>query len=306
MSDHSFRFGGIARLYGKTGLERLGAAHVLVVGLGGVGSWTVEALARSGVGALTLVDLDEVCVSNVNRQLPALDSTLGRAKAEVLAERVRGIHPGCRVVPLLEFFTEESAGRLLHSPVPGMEPGAAGKTLPDFVVDAIDSVQNKCRLIALCREKGIPIVSCGGAGGRRDATQVRVVDLSRATNDRLLSDVRKRLRQAHGFPRGEKKFGVDCVWSSEPPVFPQEDGSVCAAAEVVAGPGESRRLNCDRGYGSATFVTGTFGFVAAGVVVRRIAEGITPPEWIPADRPCDGARQGARQEACSASPAGTE
>jgi tRNA A37 threonylcarbamoyladenosine dehydratase len=271
MSDFGFRFGGIARLYGATGLARLRAARVLVVGLGGVGSWTVEALARSGVGALTLVDLDEICVSNVNRQLPALDGTIGRAKAEVLAERVRGINPDGHVRTQLEFFTEDSAERLLGPETNGGKP-------PDFVVDAIDSVANKCRLIALCRAKGVPLVSCGGAGGRRDATQVRVVDLARATNDRLLSEVRKRLRQQHGFPRGDKKFGVDCVWTAEPPVFPQGDGSVCAASEAPAEPGESRRLNCDQGFGSATFVTGTFGFVAAGVVVRRIADGAVGPE----------------------------
>lgn len=269
MSDYDFRFGGIARLYGAAGLARLRAAHVLVVGLGGVGSWTVEALARSGVGALTLVDLDEVCVSNVNRQLPALDVTVGRAKAEVLAERVRGINPECRVTVRLEFFTEETAEALLTPKF-------------DHVVDAIDSVANKCRLIALCRAKQLPLVCCGGAGGRRDATQVRVIDLAQVTHDPLISGTRKRLRQMHGFPRGEKKFGVDCVCSAEPPVFPRRDGTVCATAEVPAesgAPGQTgHRLNCDWGFGSATFVTGTFGFVAAGVAVRRIAEQSQPLE----------------------------
>ena len=208
MSDFGFRFGGLARLYGAAGLARLRAAQVLVVGLGGVGSWTVEALARSGVGVLTLVDLDDICVSNVNRQLPALDGTIGRAKAEVLAERVRGINPECRVEARVEFFTEDSAERLLQRGAGGGERGRADRLTPDFVVDAIDSVANKCRLIALCRAQGIPLVSCGGAGGRRDATQVRVVDLARTTHDRLLSEVRKRLRQAHGFPREGKKFGA--------------------------------------------------------------------------------------------------
>ena len=260
MSDFEFRFGGLARLYGAAGLARLRAAHVLVVGVGGVGSWTVEALARSGIGALTLVDLDEVCVSNVNRQLPALDGNIGRSKVEVLAERVRAINPECRVDARVEFFTEESAGTLL-APRYG------------HVVDAIDSVANKCRLIALCRTRGLPLVVCGGAGGRRDATQVRVVDLARSAHDRLLSEVRKRLRQEHGFPRGEQKFGVDCICSAEPPVFPHRDGTVCATAEAQAEGSEGgHRLNCDWGFGSATFVTGTFGFVAAGVAVRRIAE----------------------------------
>lgn len=272
--DFPFRFGGIARLYGAAGLERLRAAHVMVVGVGGVGSWVVEALARSGVGALTLVDLDEVCVSNINRQLPALDDTVGRAKVEVLAERVRGIHPGCRVTPRLEFFTEDSAERLLgadatpRSKVEGPKPAP-----PDYVVDAIDAVANKCRLIALCRARNFPLIVCGGAGGRRDPTRIHVTDLARATHDRLLSEVRKRLRQEHGFPRGERKFGVECVCSTEPPVFPQPDGTVCPVGVAPAKPGESRRLNCDWGFGSATPVTGAFGFVAAARVVAKLALG---------------------------------
>ncbi len=258
--DYEFRFGGIARLYGLAGLQRLRTAHVMVVGVGGVGSWVVEALARSGVGALTLVDLDEVCVSNVNRQLPALDGTIGRPKVEVLAERVRAINPECRVQALMEFFTESSAERLLGQTDPKL----------DFVVDAIDAITNKCRLIDLCHARQLPVIVCGGAGGRRDPTQIRVNDLARATHDRLLSEVRKRLRQEHGFPREGKLFGVDCVCSAEVPVFPQKDGSVCPAADAPAEPGESRRLNCDWGFGSATHVTGAFGFAAAATVVDRL------------------------------------
>ncbi len=263
MSDYDFRFGGIARLYGREGLTRLRAAHVIVVGIGGVGSWVVEALARSGVGALTLVDLDEACVSNVNRQLHALDGAIGRAKADLMAERARAIQPECRVASLLEFFTADNAQRLL-----GLD-GSSPK--PAFVVDAIDNVANKVLLLALCKANGIPVVTCGGAGGRRDATQVRVADATQVTHDRLITEVRKRLRQEHGFPREGKKFGIDAVFSAEPQVFPQEDGSVCAN-RVEARDGESLRLNCDWGFGSATFVTGTFGFAAAGVVVRKIAD----------------------------------
>lgn len=258
--DYEFRFGGIARLYGQAGLQRLRTAHVMVVGVGGVGSWVVEALARSGVGALTLVDLDEVCVSNVNRQLPALDGTIGQPKVEVLAQRVRAINPECRVQPLMEFFTESSAERLLGLTDPKL----------NFVVDAIDAITNKCRLIALCHARQLPVIVCGGAGGRRDPTQIRRTDLSLATHDRLLSEVRKRLRQEHGFPRDGKKFGVECICSAEIPVFPQKDGTVCPAAEAEAKPGESRRLNCDWGFGSATHVTGAFGFAAAAAVVSRL------------------------------------
>jgi tRNA threonylcarbamoyladenosine dehydratase len=258
------RFAGLARLYGQEALERLRRAHVLVVGVGGVGSWTVEALARSGVGALTLADLDDLCVSNINRQLPALDATVGRPKVEVLAERIAGINPACRVAARAEFFDEHTAESLLNP-------------APDLVVDAIDNVANKVRLIALCRARRIPLVVCGAAGGRRDPTAVRVTDLARVTHDRLLSEVRKRLRREHGFPRDDRKFGVPCVASAEPPVFPQPDGSVCGT-RAAAADGESLRLNCDAGYGSATFVTGTFGFAAAAEAVRQLtAEASSAP-----------------------------
>ncbi|MFA6544820.1 MAG: tRNA threonylcarbamoyladenosine dehydratase [Limisphaerales bacterium] len=253
MSDE--RFGGIARLVGAAGLQQLRAAHVCVVGIGGVGSWTVEALARSGIGALTLIDLDEVCVTNVNRQLHALDGTVGRAKVEVMAERVRLINPECRVTPVAEFFTEQSAQRLLAPRF-------------DCVVDAIDAVANKCRLLSLCDARKLPVIACGAAGGRLDATAVRVADLADVTHDRLLAEVRKRLRKEHGFPPTGKRLGIACVFSPEAPVAPAP--ADCASA---VGEPESPRLNCEWGYGSATFVTGTFGFAAAGWVVRKIAAG---------------------------------
>ncbi len=256
MSDYEFRFGGIGRLFGTEGLQRLRAAHVCVVGIGGVGSWAVEALARSGVGALTLVDLDEICVSNVNRQLHALDGAIGDAKVDAMAGRVRAIHAGCRVTAVPDFFTDANAAALLA-------------TRFDCVIDAIDNVPNKCRLIVECRAQQIPVVSCGAAGGRRDATKVRVADLAFTAHDRLLAKLRDELRKHFGFPRGANEFGVDCVYSAESPVFPKCDGSVGGRRE--AGP--ALKLNCESGFGSATFVTGAFGFVAAGVVVRRIATG---------------------------------
>ncbi len=264
MSDFDFRFGGIGRLFGANGLARLRAAHVCTIGLGGVGSWAVEALARSGVGHLTLVDLDEVCVSNVNRQLHALNADIGRAKTEVMAERVRGINPECAVHPATEFFTATNADALLSARF-------------DFVVDAIDSLANKCLLIARCRDKGIPIVTCGGAGGRRDPTSVRVADLAFTTHDRLLQKTRDVLRKEFHFPRGGKELGVDAVYSPESPVYPARDGSVCARREANA-DGKSLRLNCDSGFGTAAFVTGTFGFVAAAHVVRKITEAIPREE----------------------------
>lgn len=254
-ADASARFGGIARLYGPGTLEKLAAAHVCVVGLGGVGSWAVEALARSGVGALTLVDLDDVCVTNINRQLPALDDTIGRPKVHVLAGRVRAINPACRVDARDEFFTAATADPLF----------AAARY--DHVVDAIDSLSNKSLLIARCRESGIPIVTCGAAGGRRDPTQVRVDDLAFSHRDQLLRYVRKRLRARYGFSRDEKQpFGVAAVFSPERPVYVWRDGSVCHDPEGDT----DTAINCESGLGTAAFVTGAFGFAAAAVVVNAL------------------------------------
>ena len=252
------RFGGVARLWGRSGLERLRSAHVCVIGVGGVGSWTVEGLARSGVGSLTLIDLDDVCITNVNRQLPALDGAIGRPKVEVLAERVRAINPECRVDAVTEFFTESSAQRLLAAPY-------------TFVVDAIDNMTNKARLIAACRDRRLRCLTVGAAGGRRDFSQIRVGDLGEAENDLLLRQVRKKLRRdfsyAHGEQRGRMHFGVRCVWSGERPIFPWADGTCASTPE----PGSDVTMDCENGFGTAVFVTGTFGLAAAGEVVRVIA-----------------------------------
>jgi tRNA A37 threonylcarbamoyladenosine dehydratase len=253
MDQSEARFGGIKRLYGAEGFERLRRAHVCVVGLGGVGSWTVESLARTGVGALTLVDLDDICISNVNRQLHALDGAFGQSKAEALAARVRAINPECKVSPVQSFFLKSTAEKIL-------------RTRFDFVVDAIDSPARKCLLIAACRERAIPVITVGASAGRRDPTAVHVVDLARSTHDRLLQEVRKKLRTKHGFPRGEKKFGVECILSREGPVFPGNDGCVAKALP----PGTDLRLDCNSGLGTASFVTGAFGLVAAARVVQGI------------------------------------
>lgn len=257
MTDFETRFGGIARLYGKTGLQKLRAAHVCVIGIGGVGTWAAEALARSGVGAITLVDLDEVCVTNINRQLHALTETVGRAKVEVMAERIRAINPDCRVTAAQKFFNEQTADEILAPKF-------------DFVLDAIDNVPNKLLLLVRCRESNLRVIACGGAGGRRELTSVRVGDLSKASHDKLLSEVRRKLRQEHGFPAGQAALGIPCVYSVERTLFPQADGSVC---ELRNEADEGARLNCNGGLGSATFVTGAFGFAAAGLVVREITEG---------------------------------
>lgn len=255
--DYAQRFSGIARLYGSAGLARLRAAQVCVIGVGGVGSWTVEALARSGLGALTMIDLDDVCVTNVNRQLPALDGTIGRPKIDVLAERIRLISPSCRVDTRATFFTPATAAELL---APGF----------DFVVDATDRLANKCEIIVRSRERGIAVLTCGGAGGRRDGTAVRVCDLAHSTQDELLRQVRRKLRRDFAFPREPgADFGVACVFSPELPLYPWADGTCALDPE----PGSSLTLDCATGFGTATFITGAFGFAAAGEVVRRLALG---------------------------------
>lgn len=259
MSDYETRFSGIGRLYSTQGLERLRRAHVCVVGIGGVGSWAVEALARSGIGTLTLVDLDEVCVSNVNRQLHALDGEIGKSKVEVMAQRAQAINPECRVHSVVSFFTESNAEQILEMRY-------------DFLFDAIDNVSNKCLLIAKCRDKGIPVITSGGAGGRRDPTAIKVADLAFTSHDSLLQEIRKRLRKDFGFPADLKKpFNVPCVYSPEPVVFPQSDGTVCAQRD----PNSDLRLDCNSGYGTATFVTGAFGFAAGAQIVARLAGELT-------------------------------
>ena len=252
------RFGGMGRLFGVAAMERLAGATVTVVGVGGVGSWTVEALVRSGVGRVRMIDGDDVCVTNVNRQLPAMSDTVGRAKVAVLAERMRLINPEVEVEAVEEFVGVGNCGRLL--------PEGCG-----MVVDAVDVTTVKALMIAHCVRGGMPVVTVGGAGGRVDACGVRCTDLARAQGDNLLRMVRRELRRAHGFPGGESGalFGVAAVHSGEEQRYPQKDGSCGVEAER----GESLRMDCASGWGAASFVTGVFGFAAAGEVVRRIAEG---------------------------------
>lgn len=255
-ADYSTRFSGIGRLYSLAGMERLRQAHVAIIGVGGVGCWAAEALARSGIGRLTLVDMDDVCMSNTNRQLHALDEKVGQMKIDVMAERIRSINPDCHLRLEHRFYTENTSAELLAANY-------------DYVFDAIDSVSHKAHLIAACCDRNIPIMTCGGAGGRRDPLQIQVKDLAKTREDSLLQQVRKRLRQKHGFPRSPKtKFRVPCVYSEEPVYFPQTDGSVCHSRDESMG---GLRLNCDSGFGTATFIVGTFAFVATAHIVAEIA-----------------------------------
>lgn len=242
-ANASRRFGGIDRLYGAGSLARLAVAHVCVIGIGGVGSWAAEALARSGVGRLTLIDLDHVAESNINRQVHALEGTLGQAKVLAMRERIAQIAPACRVDAIEEFITEDNVAALL--PACGV------------VIDCIDQVKAKAALIAHCRRSKLPVVTTGGAGGRTDPTRIRIEDLSRTTQDALASKLRARLRKEFGFTReAKKKFGVPCVFSDEQLCRPA-GSDYCDVDEAGL-----HGLNC-AGYGSSVAVTAGFGFAAA-------------------------------------------
>ncbi|MDP2792592.1 MAG: tRNA threonylcarbamoyladenosine dehydratase [Sulfurisoma sp.] len=250
-ADPQRRFSGIDRLHGHGTLARLTAAHVCVVGIGGVGSWAAEALARSGIGRLTLIDLDHVAESNINRQIQALTETIGQAKVLAMKARIAAINPSCVVKTIEEFVTEENVAELIP--------------MCDAVIDAIDQVRPKAAMIAHCRRAKIPVVTTGGAGGRSDPTRVKIDDLSRTTQDALASKLRARLRKEYGFPRDpKKKFGVTCVYSDEPIRRPVA-GAACDIDEAGL-----HGLSC-AGYGSSVCVTAAFGFAAAARVLGILA-----------------------------------
>lgn len=249
------RFGGIARLYGLKGAERLAAARIAVVGIGGVGSWAAEALARSNVGTIILQDMDDLCITNTNRQIHALTGNYGRLKVEAMAERLRLINPNIQVEELFSFYTVSAPERLFD-------------TQPDVVIDAIDSMRPKTHLIAECHRRGIPIVTCGGAGGRTDASRIAMADLARTCGDNMLAQLRKNLRRDYNFPLYDRcpEIGIPCVYSPERPVFPRCDGSVSCEREA----GQKGGIGCAAGFGSATHITGTFGFMMAGKALEML------------------------------------
>jgi len=256
------RFGGIDRLYGAGALARFAGCHVAVVGLGGVGSWLVEALARSGVGRLTMIDADDLCVSNTNRQLPALEGQYGRNKAEAMAERCRAINPGMTVDPVLGFLTPSNLEELL------------GRGY-DLVIDACDSFRTKVEAIAWCRRRKIPMITVGAAGGRLDPTLVRVRDLSRTEHDAMLALIRRKLRGEFNFPKNHQRyFGVPAIYSLENVQYPQPDGSVCGLRPKL-GADAALKLDCGAGLGAATHITGAFAFVAAGKALEMLLKGRT-------------------------------
>ncbi|KUE78523.1 sulfur acceptor protein CsdL [Aeromonas schubertii] len=256
-AEYQQRFGGIARLYGQPALASFARAHVCVVGIGGVGSWAAEALARSGIGQITLIDMDDICITNSNRQIHALQGNVGRLKTEAMAERIRLINPDCQVTEVDDFVTADNLAEHIHIGF-------------DYVIDAIDSVKAKVALIAFCKRRKIPIIVAGGAGGQMDPTQVQVADLAKTIQDPLAAKVRSDLRRLHHFSKNSaRKFGVECVFSTEQLSYPDGSGGVCHAKAASDG---TMKMDCASGFGAVTPVTATFGFVAVSRVLKKIAE----------------------------------
>lgn len=248
-TDLARRFGGVTRLYGAEGARRIHAAHVAVVGIGGVGSWAAEALARSGVGAITLIDLDHVAESNVNRQVHALTDTLGQAKVQAMRERIAQIHPACTVHALEEFVAADNWPGLLPAPV-------------DAVIDACDQVAAKVAMAAWALRQGTCFITVGAAGGKRAGERVDIADIASVTHDPLIAQLRYRLRRHHGAPSGNQPIGIEAVFSREQIAMPE----ACDTGAEVDGS-----LSC-HGFGSAVAVTATFGLCAAGRVLDQLAK----------------------------------
>jgi tRNA A37 threonylcarbamoyladenosine dehydratase len=251
--DFERRFGGLRRLYGMAGADQIFDAHVVVVGIGGVGSWAVEGLARSGVRRLTLIDLDHVSESNINRQIHALDPTLGQAKTEAMRDRIAQFHPGCVVDVIDDFVTPQSWPTLLTN--------ALGAVRPSALIDACDQVQAKTALSAWSLTERIPLICVGAAGGKRLAHAMEVADLAQVTHDPLLAQLRYRLRKHHGGAR-QGSIGVTCVFSREAVAVPDASWGIDETSDGS--------LNC-HGYGSVVSVTASFGLCAAGWVINTVA-----------------------------------
>ncbi len=258
--DFARRFGGVSRLYGEDGLKKLQSVHICVIGIGGVGSWAAEALARNAVGTITLIDLDNIAESNVNRQLHAVDGAFGKAKVTAMRERIHSINPLATVHEIEDFVTPENTSEMLNRNYDG-------------IVDCIDDAKAKMAIVAFCKSNNIPMVTTGGAGGRLDPTRIRQADLSLVTGDRLLAKVRNGLRRDYAFPKGDDSknktskrkaslFGITAVYSDENVIQPNRTCETDAEAAVTG-------LNC-AGYGSSVCVTAPFGFAAAAALLSKI------------------------------------
>lgn len=254
------RFDRMGRLVGDKVMSRLLNSHVMVIGLGGVGSWAAESLARSGVGRLTIIDFDEICITNANRQLHALQGLVGKKKAEVMAERLRKVNPQAKVTAIPQFYNAETSEMMLSHQ-------------PDYIVDAIDNLTAKAHLLATCRDRNIKVITSGGSAAKMDPTRIKISDLGETYVDPLAAQLRKILRQKHNFP-DSKNFNIPCVFSDELPMQPEElvydkgQGFKCVCPQ-----GQNDLHSCEHRnviWGTASFVTGAFGLAMASHIVREI------------------------------------
>ena len=248
------RFSGIIKLVNDYSFANLSKSHVLIVGLGGVGSWTAEALVRSGIGNITLVDPDSICVSNINRQILALDSTIGKSKVLAMKTRLLDINPDCNVTVFEDFFCEDTKEEIFSIKY-------------DFAFDAIDRLKNKLLFIFSCQERDIPFLISGGAGGKIDSTKVQIKDLGESYKDRLLFRVRKKLRQNYNYKKGKTKMGIPCVFSPEETRFFTSEGELTNSKQGLG----ITKLDCHGSIGSFAPTTGVFGLMSAGYIVNVIA-----------------------------------
>lgn len=254
------RFAGVARLYGQQGLTKLSQSHVCIVGIGGVGSWVAEALARTGVNTITLIDLDDVSISNINRQIHALDSSLNLSKIEVMKSRISDINPDCNVALVEDFVTPANVTELITQRF-------------DLVIDAADSVKAKAAIVNHCKRQKIKVICIGGAGGQRDPLQISKGDLAKTIQDPLLAKVRSELRRFHRFSSNPKRnFGVECIYSTEQLSYPTPDGGVSQQKQSSQG---ASKMDCSTGFGAFVGVTATFGLIAASRAVDFIVKAKT-------------------------------
>jgi tRNA A37 threonylcarbamoyladenosine dehydratase len=256
MSEHyASRFSGIKRLYGSKALTIFKNSHFCIIGIGGVGSWVAEALARSGIGKITLIDMDDLCVTNINRQVHALTCHIGQQKIKVMAERCKQINPDIEIACIDDFIDKQNCFEYLTNDM-------------DYVFDCIDSIHAKVAVIAHCKRNKYPLLTCGGAGGQMDPTKIQVIDLAHTTQDPLAARVRSELRSNFNFTSNTKrKFNVDCVFSTEQLSYPDSRGEVCKTKTSF---NANTKMDCESGFGASTMVTASFAFIGVSFMLKKM------------------------------------
>lgn len=255
--SYAQRFAGITRLYGDEGLQKIKNARICIIGIGGVGSWIAEALARTGVTNICLIDLDDVAISNVNRQIHALSSTIDMSKIDLMQTRINDINPEAKVELIEDFVTQENVNNYLHACF-------------DVVIDATDSVKAKAAIIAHCKRNKLKVICIGGAGGQRDPLQISKGDLAKTIQDPLLAKVRSELRRFYNFSKNPKRnFGVECIYSTEQLIYPSSDGGITHSKQASQG---ASKMDCATGFGAFVGVTATFGLIAASRAIEHLVK----------------------------------